>query len=81
MDMDNAFSAVCQLFSKPSAVERQQDKAQASSIAASKAAVLQQAKLQASCQAYLLLSALVQQGLRWVGVHHGFWIEPNVVLL
>ena len=64
MHMDDGFGAICQLFSSPPSAELQPNEADASKATASKAALLQQLKLQASCQVYLLLTALVHHGMR-----------------
>lgn len=68
MHMDDAFGAICHLFNSPPSAEAQDSQADTSRATASKAALLQQLKLQASSQVYLLLTSLVHHGLRSDGV-------------
>ena len=64
MHLDDAFGALCHLFSNPVLTEHTLQAASTSSAAAKKALLLRQTKLEASCQAFLLLSSLVQHAVQ-----------------
>lgn len=65
MHMDDAFAAIWPLFNMSSAHQDPSEEG-ASTWPASKAELLQQVMLQGTCQAYLLLAALLQHGLRQI---------------